>query len=354
MINRVIYLVVGLSMSIGFAVPMMGQQQSSEDLRVNLPQETVDKVNQLMDQGQILAGQRDYVKAQDAFRKASILAPNLAMIHCALGGAYLSCGNMTEAFKQYQEALRIDPNDAQTALGLGLYYIAESNAKEAAVWLQKCIDDKPEYPDVLKRAKDTLVVIRRERIGSGDPNSADYFDNSLTIAGSLYRWLPSDVPLKVFIEPGNGVLHYRAEFRSMLVDAFNAWTAATNGKLSWVEVDKESAANILCRWQTEPDSSGEGGSANLGTVAVNGRHIIKNAIIKVFTQEAKQTEEGYMPVSAAYANQVCFHEVGHALGMPHSPNKNDIMFAMSFEPNSPSAILSGRDKNTIQRLYESH
>jgi predicted Zn-dependent protease len=41
------------------------------------------------------------------------------------------------------------------------------------------------------------------------------------------------------------------------------------------------------------------------------------------------------------------HETGHALGLPHSPDSNDVMF-----PATRTGTLSERDRRTAQVLYQ--
>ncbi len=158
--------------------------------------------------------------------------------------------------------------------------------------------------------------------------------------GNMMRW--SINPLIVYIAPMKfySKTGEDAKFRKMVMDALNAWSAASGGKISfritsvllesninvdWKRVDRQALGHCYFNW----DNAGRLYGAEVSIGLTDGR------IHKAYDNDT----EVYHTI---------LHEIGHALGLNHSPYKGDIMYTPHQYGN---ASLSANDKYSIQWLY---
>jgi hypothetical protein len=122
-----------------------------------------------------------------------------------------------------------------------------------------------------------------------------------------------------------------------LVKALERWEEAGVG-VRFVTVADTGAAEILVRWIDHFDFD-RAGQTDL-TWDQAGR--VRKAAILL----AIRTNTGVVLPDAALLT-VAVHEAGHALGLPHSADTNDVMF-----PATQTGVLSERDRRTAQVLYQ--
>lgn len=174
--------------------------------------------------------------------------------------------------------------------------------------------------------------------------------------------------ISYFVDDGNGVAGYRDSDRELAKLAFEAWSRESGGKLKFTETSTRDAALIRLRWI----APNEGLYGETQRVRVNGK---VGAIVYVMPQVSAQGE----PIAGRAAQDAllrdtivyltCVHELGHAIGLQHTSQFEDIMYYFGFggdivdyfmryrrKLNSRSDIstnsgLSAADVRVLRALY---
>ena len=165
-----------------------------------------------------------------------------------------------------------------------------------------------------------------------------YLDSLIISSDSLVRRWPdrNGAPLKVCLIEG-GPTGYQPRMAGFVQDALDRWENTGMG-VRFSSISDSTDADIVVRWIDHFDFE-RSGQTDL-TWDQSGR------VHKASISLALRTNTGFQLPDAALLS-VAVHEAGHALGMPHSADSNDVMY-----PATRTGILSERDQRTAQVLYQ--
>ena len=151
----------------------------------------------------------------------------------------------------------------------------------------------------------------------------------------LHRWdnrIAS--PVRVHVPPGT-VANYQPAFLDAVRAAFRRWQDA--GIPVRFDLDADSSAEVTLRWRLQFDID-RTGQTDLAWDA-NGHHQSGKITLATFNQVGE-------PMTVEEIRIVAMHEVGHLLGLDHSPDSADLMY-----PVARVRDLSARDIQSARLLY---
>ncbi len=167
-------------------------------------------------------------------------------------------------------------------------------------------------------------------------------------AGGALRALPSNqmdstYPIPYFIYDGRGTPGFEAADRQLAAWALNAWSRESGGKLKFREAKDESSALVRLRWV----SAREGLFGETQRIRIGDQ---EGAVVFVMPEVANL---GQPLASRAQADSLlrdtivyltCVHELGHAVGLPHTRDFQDIMYSFAYGGDIVAYFMRYRDK----------
>jgi hypothetical protein len=167
-----------------------------------------------------------------------------------------------------------------------------------------------------------------------------YLDSLFGETDSILRHWPTGAASRAIsfaIVPATGpgfVPGMVAEVRGALAD----WSPASAG-LRFLEQDDTSSAALLVRWTDTLEADRAGATDVTWDKAGRIRRVTVFLALR-----APATGRSFLPEAR---RAIALHELGHALGLPHSSNPGDVMF-----PVATATALSDRDRFSLRLLYE--
>ena len=154
------------------------------------------------------------------------------------------------------------------------------------------------------------------------------------------RW--NTMPLKVFIEPMKFYSKQGQDlkYRQMVRQALDEWHKVSNGKVSFVVVDNLLSSNVNIEWKRVQRQA-------LGhcIFQYDRSNRLYSAEVTIGLTEGL-VHSDYNDEGEIY--HTILHEIGHAIGLGHSPFKNDIMYT----PHQKGIMHVGPgDRLSVNWLY---
>lgn len=190
----------------------------------------------------------------------------------------------------------------------------------------------PSYYDLLARSE----MRRRIRASAG----VTYLNEIIAASpdSSLHRWDNRvNEPVRVYLGPST-VANFHPEFLDAVKTAFQQWGAVgVPVRFTFVN-DSLDNAEVQFRWRIQFETERTGQT----DVMWDSEGHLQTGTVTIATFDPKG-----QPLGSDDVRVVALHEIGHLMGLDHSPDSTDIMYA-----TGGARDLSTRDVQTALLLYQ--
>jgi hypothetical protein len=191
----------------------------------------------------------------------------------------------------------------------------------------------------------------------------------LLVLTALMQLANVNEAIPFFIEDGYGVPGFRRSDQELAKLALAAWTRESGGRLKFVEAKSKEDALLRVRWI----------SAHEGLFGETQRTFVKGKVGAIVNVMPEVAQLGQPLSNRAQSDPLlrdtivyltCIHELGHAVGLNHTRNFDDIMYSFAYggdfvayfmryrsrlktkDDIAKYSGLSGGDIETLRNLYK--
>ena len=162
---------------------------------------------------------------------------------------------------------------------------------------------------------------------------------------TLVRWPERAEPLKVWVQPRSSVAGWRRDMVGPVRAAFHAWSAVGT-PVTFALVDDSTQADVHVTWIdafTSSTATREGRQVAATLRVTNPAGWIVAANITIALHAPGST----VPFDIYTIQTAGLHEIGHLIGLDHSPTATDVMAPTAYGQDR----LSAADRATARALY---
>jgi len=148
-----------------------------------------------------------------------------------------------------------------------------------------------------------------------------------------FRWPRSKMPLRVYIKKGDGVPRCQAAYYDLVKECCHEWELATASKVRFVFVDSVSDCDINVQWIEYGRNIGRDQACGTTKFFATNGYLLTTKVYLATTMPDRWlggTQDAHT------MRHTILHEIGHSLGMTHSPFTTDIMY---FQSNARQRVM---------------
>lgn len=228
-------------------------------------------------------------------------------------------------------------------------------------------------------SKSSAVIIEHRVVKRQSNKYSDYYESNSTINRDTYRskknnpdyknyhsenyfridksknslwdgkhWEEAKYPLNIYVKEISSRL-YKSAYKDYVAYALNVWRKADD-RIQYKFVKSIDDADIAVIFVENLGEEYEEDYLGITNYAIN-----KNKLIDFSKIQISLIKNGNERVSAGEIKATIIHEIGHALGLGHSENENDLMYPYISSEHTPDLTydeLSKGDKLAIKDLID--